>query len=365
MVTERDVYPVPHIEECLTTLAGQKVFSLLDLCSGYWQIPISEKDKHKTAFTTRGGLFEWNRLPFGLSNAPATFQRDVLQRLSDAHLFIRMNKGQYAQKELLYLGHRISGEGIATSLSHVEAVSKFPTPKTPADVQQFIGLVGFSRRFIRDFASKSRPLVELYKKDSVFIWEEPQQRAFQELKRAMVEAPILGFPVRKEPFCIESDASGIGPVVLAPKKDGTLRFCVNYRKLNMVTERDVYPLPHIEECLTTLAGQKVFSLLDLCSGYWQIPISEKDKHKTAFTTRGGLFEWNRLPFGLSNAPATFQRAMDLILRGLLWEECLVYIDDILIFGRDMPEHNRRLIHVLQRLSDAHLFIRMNKGQYSN
>ncbi|KAH3731746.1 enzymatic polyprotein endonuclease reverse [Pelomyxa schiedti] len=104
----------------------------------------------------------------------------VLQRLSDAHLFIRMNKGQYAQKELLYLGHRISGEGIATSLSHVEAVSKFPTPKTPADVQQFIGLVGFSRRFIRDFVSKSWPLVELYKKDSVFIWEEPQQRAFQE-----------------------------------------------------------------------------------------------------------------------------------------------------------------------------------------
>ena len=97
------------------------------------------------------------------------------------------------------------------------------------------------------------------------------------------------------------------------------RFCVDYRKLNDVTRKDAYPLPRITECLDTLAGSKWFCCLDLASGYWQVPMAEKDKPKTAFTVGGGLYQFRVLPFGLCNAPATFERLMELVLSGLAVE----------------------------------------------
>ena len=122
------------------------------------------------------------------------------------------------------------------------------------------------------------------------------------------------------------------PVVLVKKKDGSTRFCVDYRKLNALTHKDVYPLHHIDDTLQALSGSKWFSTIDLLSGYWQMGVAEKDKEKTAFITQEGLFEFNVMLFGLCNAPATFQRLMNLTLSGILWTECLVYLDDVIIFG---------------------------------
>ena len=113
------------------------------------------------------------------------------------------------------------------------------------------------------------------------------------------------------------------------KKDGTLRVCIDFRKLNDVTVKDVHPLPRIDD---TLEALKIFSMLDLKSGYWQVPIKEEHKSKTAFQTSAGqLCEFNRLPFGLCNAPATFSRLMDNVLLGLPWEVCLYYLDGIIVF----------------------------------
>ena len=130
-----------------------------------------------------------------------------------------------------------------------------------------------------------------------------------------------------------SSSDWASPPVLVRKKDGKVRWCIDYRALNNVTVKDAYPLPNISECLDSLGDAKFFSTLDMSSGYYQIEIAEEDRAKTAFLTKYGLFEHSRMPFGLCNAPATFQRAMSLVLRGLTWNEVLAYLDDIILVGR--------------------------------
>ena len=129
------------------------------------------------------------------------------------------------------------------------------------------------------------------------------------------------------------------PVVMVKKKDGTLRFSIDFRKLNDLTIKDPHPLPRIDDTLEALKGARYFSTLNLKSEYWQVPIKEEDKHKTAFRTSSGqLYEFNRLPFGLCNAPATFSRLMDQVLTGLSWEVCMYYLDDIIVFSATWEEH---------------------------
>lgn len=148
--------------------------------------------------------------------------------------------------------------------------------------------------------------------------------------------------------------------VIVPKKGGDLRFCVDYRRLNKVTKRDVYPLMNIEDAMASLAGSKLFTSLDLNKGYWQIEVEEEDKEKTAFVTQDGLYEFNRMPFGLSNAPATFQRTMDVILSGLKWNQCLVYLDDVLIFAPSFHEMINRMERVFSRIRQADMTINPKK-----
>lgn len=157
-----------------------------------------------------------------------------------------------------------------------------------------------------------------------------------------------------------SQSAWASPVVLVRKKDNTLRFCVDYRKLNNVTKRDVYPLPRIDDTLDRLRDAKFFSSLDLKSGYWQIEVDERDREKTAFVTPDGLYEFKVLPFGLCSAPATFQRMMDTVLAGLKWQTCLVYLDDVVVFSRTFAEHLSRLRRVLEAIRTAQLTIKPEK-----
>lgn len=151
------------------------------------------------------------------------------------------------------------------------------------------------------------------------------------------------------------------PIVMVPKPDGSIRFCIDYRRLNKITVRDAYPLPRIDTCLETAAGHIWYSAVDLRSGYWQIPMAHEDCPKTAFVTPDGQWEWSRMPFGLVNAPATFQRNTDNLLRGLRGICCIGYIDDLCIFtDGDVEEHLERLEELFERLRKANMQLKPNK-----
>ena len=157
-----------------------------------------------------------------------------------------------------------------------------------------------------------------------------------------------------------SDSPWSSPIVLVKKKDGTTRFCVDYRKVNEVTRK----LPRVDNTLDTLAGSKYFPTLDLTTGYWQVEVVPEDQPKTAFTTPEGLYQFKGMPFGLCNAPATFQRLMDRVLGGLKWSSCLVYFDDIIVVGRTFKDHLHHLSKVLAQLRGAGLKLKPTKCSLS-
>ena len=149
-------------------------------------------------------------------------------------------------------------------------------------------------------------------------------------------------------------------VVIVKKKDGSPRFCVDYRGLNKVTIKDVYPLPRIDDTLDRLQGAKFFSSLDLASGYWQVPVHPKHRYKTAFITHRGLFQFKVMPFGLCNAPATFQRMIDMLLTGFIWEFVMAYLDDIIIYSANFNQHLEHLQLVFDKMNNVHLLFKLSK-----
>ena len=162
----------------------------------------------------------------------------------------------------------------------------------------------------------------------------------------------------------ESSSPFSSNVVIVRKKDGTIRFCIDYRKLNLCTTKDAYAIPRIDDTLHLLAGAKYFSKLDLKCGYWQVELKEDDKVKTAFQVGPlGFYECNRMPFGLCNAPATFQRLMERCMGDLNLRDCLIYLDDIIIFSRTFEEHLGHLEAVFKRLQEHNLKLKPSKCEF--
>jgi len=161
----------------------------------------------------------------------------------------------------------------------------------------------------------------------------------------------------------ESESAWSSPVVLVKKASGGIRFCVDYRKLNSLTKVDAYPLPRIDETLDVLGGNRYFSSMDMASGFWQVPMDAESRDKSAFTTRRGLYSYNFMSFGLVNAPATFERVTDRLLRGIQYKRAICYIDDILTWGKTFKEMLENLREVLSRVLASGLKLKPSKCEF--
>ena len=266
-VTRKDAYPLPRIDDSLDALAGSMFFSTLDLVSGYWQVPLDKDAQEKSAFVTRGGLWQWRVLPFGLTSAPATFERlmekvlkglqwrtlllylddviifskdfeshlerlaEVCQRFRSAQLKLRPEKCHLFQREVHYLGHVVSRHGVATDPAKIAAVRDWKTPQCTQEVKSFLGFVGYYRRFCPDFATIARPLNILSSKEVKFQWGPAEETAFQQLRALLIEAPVLTYPDPSRQYILDTDASNeAAGAVLSQIVEGEERVVAYYSK---------------------------------------------------------------------------------------------------------------------------------------
>ena len=287
---QREIHPMPSVDENLAKLGDSKIFSKLDANSGFWQIPLDDESKLLTTFVTPFGRFCFNRLPFGISSAPEIFQRTmskilegsegtlcqmddvlihgvdqsehdgrvraVLHRLQDAGLTLN-DKCEFSRSSIRFLAHIIDSSGLHADPQKTTAVTQFPVPSDIAGIQRFMGMVNHLGKFIPHLADLSDPLRQLLRKDSVWVWGEPQQKAFEQIKQALVSPTVLAHYNPNRPTIISADASntGLGAVLFQVQDDGQRRpVCYASRSLSDTEKR--YAVIEKEALATTWASER-------------------------------------------------------------------------------------------------------------
>lgn len=276
--TKKEHYPLPRIEDQLDLLSGNTMFTSLDLASGYYQIPVSEESRSKTAFVTPDGQFEYTRMPFGLVNAPSVFQRTIHKILREAHvkyaivymddilipskdfaegiqrlkevlqllrqggLTLKLSKCKFFLNTIDFLGFEVSANGIRPGSRKTDAVSKFPTPTNAHELRQFLGLSGFFRRFIKGYATIAAPLTDLLHKDVCWYWGSRQQQAFISIQHQLMERPVLALYDPSAEIELHTDASkeGVAGILLQRNANGVLQPVSYFSRKTTTDERKLH-----------------------------------------------------------------------------------------------------------------------------
>ena len=294
-IADADAYPMPRVDDMIDALGKSKYITNLDLARGYWQVPMQKESRPLTAFTTPFGLFQFRVMPFGLHGAPATFQRmmdnllgdctayaaaylddvvihsttweehirhltDVLQRLKEAGLTIRPKKCQFGMDRCSYLGHVVGNGEVRPEETKVQAVRDFPPPTTKRRVRAFLGLTGYYRKFIPDYAEIAAPLTDLTKKTAPnrVNWSEECNRSFASLKDRLCTEPILRSPDFDREFILQTDASdrGIGAVLSQTDEDG-VEHPIAFHSRKLIPREERYSTVE-KECLAIKAATHNF-----------------------------------------------------------------------------------------------------------
>src|SRR6266496_2274890 len=259
-ITYKDSYPLPNISDCLDAFRGASFFGILDLRSSFYQVPLAEQDRDKTAFITRRGQWRFRSLPMGLSNSPGTFQRlmdlvlrgltwssvlmyiddivvyassfnelktrleEVFNRLREDNLKLKLTKVKLFQREISFLGQKISCEGVAMDPEKISEIVEWSSPKNIHEIRQFLGLCSYYRRYVKDFSRHASPLHELTRKDEPYDWNDRRQQAFDHMKLCLTTAPILAMSKEEGQLVLDVDASNwAAGAVLQQYQDGVLK----------------------------------------------------------------------------------------------------------------------------------------------
>ena len=312
-----DAYPMPNTRDLLESLVGSAYYSTIDAQSGYWQVMMAPEDRYKTAFCIKGGLYEFDVMPFGLCNAPATFQRlmnkllegmeegvgvymddilvraatwalhlmylrQVFTRIREGNIRLNLAKCHFGHSQLPFLGFIVSHEGIKPDPTKVQAMTDFPAPRNISTLRSFLGTTGFYRSFIQDYSKKAAPLNQLLKKDQPYAWSKAQQDAFDTIKAHMTTAPILAYPDFNRRFSLYTDASkqGLGAILGQKDAEGKREHVVLYISRSLTVPESHYGSSELE-CLGV-----VWAVLKLQRYLWHQEFDIYTDHQALTTLLG-------------------------------------------------------------------------------
>ncbi|XP_060602869.1 uncharacterized protein LOC132755945 [Ruditapes philippinarum] len=404
-ITLSIAHPLPTLETVFDCIGDSqaKFFSTLDMASEFWQVPMDPKTRHKAAFCVPSGIYEFDRMPFGLKNAPMSFQMlmtkvlgsmnwkqalcfidDILvfsptfeqhlsdlellfQKLRGANLTLKPEKCHFAQEKVKYLGHILSKHGIQVDSEKTKAVDEFPIPTNQRALRSFLGLCNYYRKFVKNYSKIAVPLNELLQKDKKFIWENRHQEAFESLKHALVTAPMIHYPDMNHTFILTTDASDTALAYILGQKgsDGKERV-VSYGGRALRSDERKWGISD-KECLAVYEGILAYRQylshrkFDIYTDHKSLKWLDKTKNSNSRLYRWSM-ELAHFDYNIIHRPGRVNQNADALSRREYTVESSVSVSRVDATGK--WNRNTAIVdHDVSHVSPADVEVTKDKGKH--